>query len=58
MHLKKDCVSYLYSVTQITCPWDLKRLRIILNPYDATSGMKLTNNGLEVVKRKIPDVKP
>ncbi|KAG1045687.1 hypothetical protein G6F43_011236 [Rhizopus delemar] len=33
---------------QITCPWDLKRLRIILNPYDATSGMKLTNNGLEL----------
>ncbi|KAI7901775.1 uncharacterized protein BX663DRAFT_512377 [Cokeromyces recurvatus] len=33
---------------QISFPWDLSNLRIIMNPFDATSKLKIGSNGLEL----------
>lgn len=42
---------YVYTnfILQVIHSWDLSRLRMIMNPYDATSGLKMTDNGLMVI---------
>ncbi|KAI8372067.1 hypothetical protein EDC96DRAFT_477717 [Choanephora cucurbitarum] len=33
---------------KITCPWDLSHLKVIMNPFDSTSHLKIGGNGLEL----------
>ncbi|KAI8638161.1 hypothetical protein BD408DRAFT_485742 [Parasitella parasitica] len=33
---------------KITCPWDLRNLKVIMNPFDSTPHLKIGGNGLEL----------
>ncbi|CAO3687647.1 RING finger and SPRY domain-containing protein 1 [Rhizopus azygosporus] len=50
IQLKSCCqwaVDHTFADPQVVIhSWDLSRLRMIMNPYDATSGLKMTDNGL------------
>lgn len=54
---KKGLVFFLCKknqpLIQITCPWDLSNLKVIMNPFDSTPHLKIGSNGLEVNYSKI-----
>lgn len=47
--MKKYIYVYTHFILQVNHSWDLSHLRMIMNPYDATSGLKMTDNGLMVI---------